>query len=276
MTKTLASIHIYPIKSLGGYSVPHALITSRGLQHDRRWMLIDQNGRFMSQREHAELACLHVTPCSDGMRVVDTRNGDELKIPRALDHGETVGVTVWDDTLDALLAPKAISDWFNDRTIPGTRLVYMPDRSVRPTDPNYAISQTSLSDGYPFLIISQSSLDELNGRINKENKDHGQSSMIPMERFRPNLVVGGGEPFQEDDWSTIRIGETRFELVKRCARCVITTTDQRTGKREKEPLRTLATYRKRVTPEGAVKLDFGMNAICSSGNMVQVGDPVTA
>ena len=272
MTKTLASIHIYPIKSLGGYSVPKALITPRGLEHDRRWMLIDQNGRFMSQREHAELACLHVTPCSDGMRVVDIRNGDELKIPRALDHGGTVRVTVWDDTMDALLAPKEISDWFNERTLLGTRLVHMPDSTVRPTDPNYATAQTSLSDGFPFLIVSQVSLDDLNQRIRTDS----QTSLIPMERFRPNLVIEGGKPFQEDDWRTIRIGETRFDLVKRCARCVITTTDQRTGKREKEPLRTLAKYRKRVTPEGAVKLDFGMNAICSSGNMVQVGDPVAA
>ncbi|MBK7241153.1 MAG: MOSC domain-containing protein [Flavobacteriales bacterium] len=272
MTLALASIHIYPIKSLGGYSVERAQVTPRGLEHDRRWMLIDPNGRFLSQREHGELACLHVSPTTDGMRVVDIRNSDELIIPWGLDHGETLRATIWNDAVDALLAPQEINDWFNERSLPGIRLVYMPDSTVRPTDPNFAIGQTSLSDGFPFLIISQVSLDDLNQRIRSD----GHPSQIPMERFRPNLVLEGGEPFQEDDWSTIRIGETRFELVKRCARCVITTTDQRTGRRANEPLRTLATYRKRVTPEGAVKLEFGMNAICLSGKVIQVGDLVTA
>lgn len=275
MTLALASIHIYPIKSLGGYSVESAQIKSRGLEHDRRWMLIDHNGRFLSQREYGEFACLHVSPIADRMRVVDIRSGEELRSQWTLDHGETVRVRIWDDTLDAILAPNEICDWFSHRTIAGTRLVYMPDSSVRPTDPKFAQSQTSLSDGYPFMLISQSSLDDLNERIYSGNTDDSNYSVIPMERFRPNFVIEGGEPYQEDDWKEISIGKTRFDLVKRCARCVIPTTDQRTGKRTKEPSQTLATYRKRVTLEGAVKVEFGMNAICLNGNEVHVGDLVT-
>lgn len=292
MTIRLNSIHVHPIKSLGGFSVQQAKLTPRGVQHDRRWMLVDTNGRFISQREHAQLACLHCTEMGNGFRVTDIRNGDHIDLPWTLNSGMPVPVKIWDDLVDVLEASHVINAWFSSRSRPDARLVYMPDSSVRPTDVTYAKGETSLSDGFPFLIISEASLVELNGRMGQGPNRIGAGDSgskpgvttgtgvtaepgITMERFRPNLVISGGEAFQEDAWKKIRIGASQFELVKPCARCVITTTDQRTGERGVEPLRTLATYRKRVTENGSVKLDFGMNAMCIAGNVIRVGDLVS-
>jgi uncharacterized protein YcbX len=141
----------------------------------------------------------------------------------------------------------------------------MPDSAHRPVDERYATGITSLSDGFPYLILSQASLDDLNGRMAKA---------IPMDRFRPNIVIKGGSAFQEDSWKEIGIGSTRFVLVKPCGRCVIPTTDQLTGERSKEPTRTLATYRRRAGSEGEVKVDFGMNAMGPLRGMICVGEPL--
>lgn len=265
MNLTLASIHIYPIKSLGGFAVHEARLTDRGLEHDRRWMLIDENGQFLSQREVPGMACLHCTPTVTGIRVNDLRDGSSIDLPWKLQHGETQRAIVWDDAVDLILADERCSDWFSKRVGPTVRLAYMPDGCERGTDERYAKAITSLSDGFPYLIISQASLNELNARL--PATDH-----IPMDRFRPNLVVAGGAAFQEDQWRRINIGQVAFEVVKPCGRCVITTTDQRTGARGKEPLATLASYRRRATD--ASKVDFGMNAIGDPSGLVRVGDIV--
>jgi uncharacterized protein YcbX len=153
----------------------------------------------------------------------------------------------------------------------------MPEKAKRTVDPTYAQGITSLSDGFPYLIVSQASLDDLNARVEDEmirRSDDQKIEMRPtpllMDRLRPNLVIGGGTAYQEDGWTEITIGEARFTLVKPCSRCAITTTDQRTGERGKEPLRTLATYRRRVGDPH--KVDFGMNAMGVSGGLIRVGD----
>jgi uncharacterized protein YcbX len=261
MSLTLRSIHVHPVKSLGGFAVEEARLTDRGLEHDRRWMLVDEGGRFLSQRELAAMACLHCGPTADGFRVSDVRNGDRIELPCSIIGGVRHPVTVWDDPVEALLGDHTWNRWFSKRLGRDVQLVYMPDSSERPTDAQYANGLTSLSDGFPFLIVSQASLDDLNARL---------PAPIGMERFRPNLVIAGGSPFQEDAWGRIHIGTVSFELVKPCARCVIVTTDQRTGERGKEPLRTLASYRS----EGN-KVLFGMNAVGDVEGVVRVGDPVT-
>lgn len=264
MSLRLASIHIHPVKSLGGFAVEVATITDRGLRYDRRWMLVDQAGRFLSQREVPAMACLHSSPQEKGFRITDVRNGAGLDLPWEQVEGTPRRVRVWEDDVD-VIEVEHLSSWFEEKLGTPARLVYMPNDSQRPTDPAYAKSITSLSDGFPFLIISQASLSELNERMNPKDR-------IPMDRFRPNLVIGGGAAYQEDDWREIRAGEAHFELVKRCARCVITTTDQRTGLRGKEPLATLSGFRRR--PTDPTKVDFGMNAIARSGTRVRVGDRV--
>ncbi|MCW5899502.1 MAG: MOSC domain-containing protein [Flavobacteriales bacterium] len=260
METTLASIHVYPIKSLGGFSAAEAPLTDRGLQHDRRWMLVDGQGRFLSQREVAGMARLHCAPAADGFRVTDLRDGAAIDLPWTIATHRKERVNIWDDALDALHGEARWDLWFSDRLEREVRLVHMPDASQRPTDPTYARAFTSLSDGFPYLAISQASLDELNARM---------SSPIPMDRFRPNLVIAGGSAFQEDAWRDVMIGSARFQFVKPCARCVITTTDQRTGARGKEPLRTLATFR-----SAGQKVMFGMNVVGDVSGKIRAGDAV--
>lgn len=274
MTLSVASLHIYPIKSLGGISVKEARTADRGFEHDRRWMLIDANGRFISQREAAAMACLHSSLTDDGFRVTDIRDDDSIDLPWRLDSGERQRASVWSDSLDVLSASVEVSAWFADKLGITCELMFMPDSTHRAVDQTYATGITSLSDGFPYLVLSQASLDDLNSRIASADPFIGPSAHLPMDRFRPNIVIAGGSAFQEDGWKDITIGAARFSLVKPCARCLITTTDQRTGERGKEPLRTLAAYRKRATSEGAVKIDFGMNAMAMSGGSVHVGDLV--
>jgi len=256
----LASIHIYPVKSLGGFSVPEVRLTDRGLDHDRRWMLIGPDGRFLSQREAPAIACLHCMPHGTGFLVTDTRNGNTVNLPWTLVDGEHVQAQVWDDPLQLRLGPAHAHEWFSEALERPVRLAYMPDRTVRTTDPRYADARVALNDAFPALIISQTSLDDLNARL---------AAPVPMERFRPNFVIAEGKPFQEDDWKEISIGAVRFAIVKPCARCVIVNTDQQNGERSQEPLRTLATYR-----SVGNKVRFGMNAVFVGSGEVRVGDVV--
>lgn len=275
MAITLASIHVYPVKSLGGFAVEEAQLTDRGLEHDRRWMLVDENGKFQTQRELATMACLHCSPLPDGFRVKDIRNGSSLDLPWTVSEGERQKVSVWSDALSALHGEPLWDTWFSEALQRTVRLVYMPDAAERRTDGSYANSLTSLSDDFPYLIASQASLDDLNTRGQAWAHEHKSTwAQVPMERFRPNLVVAGGTPLQEDTWTDIRIGDARFQLVKPCARCVVITTDQNTGERSKEPLRTLATYRSIGN-----KVMFGVNAVAQLEGIVRLGDhvePLTA
>lgn len=261
-TLTLAEIRIHPVKSLGGFTAPEAQLTDRGLEHDRRWMLVDEQGGFVTQRELSTLACLHTASRPAGFRVTDTRDGATLDLPWRLDAGVERMCTVWSDRVRSLVGDAAWSAWFSARLGRPVDLVYMPEATRRRTDGRYAKGLTSLSDGFPYLVISQASLDELNARL-----DHP----VPMDRFRPNLVIAGGTAFQEDGWTELTIGASRFQLVKPCARCVMVTTDQHSGARSVEPLHTLATYRRQGN-----KVMFGVNAMGDAAGVLRVGDPVRA
>lgn len=275
MTLTVASLHIYPIKSLGGFSVKEARTTDRGFEHDRRWMLVNENGRFITQREVPSMACLHCSMLAGGFRVTDIRDGSVIDLPWEIGSGTRGQASVFSDTVEVLNAPAELTAWFSEKIQLPCKLVFMPDDSKRAVDPTYANGITSLSDGFPYLIVSQASLDDLNSRI-RSSPDHptDRSSDLGMERFRPNIVIAGGTAFQEDGWKEITIGDARFSLVKPCGRCAIPTIDQRTGEKGKEPTRTLATFRKRVTEAGAVKVEFGMNAMAIAGGQLNSGDPI--
>lgn len=263
MSLRVASLHVYPIKSLGGFAVDRASTTDRGFEHDRRWMLVDEHGSFITQREERVLACLHVTPNAQGFRVTDLRDGDTIDLPWTLNEGASSTARVFSDMVDVLHAPMTFSAWFADKLQRSCSLTYMPDAMQRHVDAKYAQGITSLSDGFPYLILSQASLDGLNARLEQP---------LPMDRFRPNIVLSGGEAHQEDRWREVHIGDVSFNVVKPCGRCVITTADQRTGERGVEPLRTLATYRRRAGAHHVV--DFGMNAMAPAGGVVRVGDGV--
>jgi hypothetical protein len=206
------------------------------------------------------MACLHTAPHEDGFRVTDVRDGTTLDLPWTWRDDRTLMTSVWSDRVRTIPAHEEHSRWFSACLGRPLTLVHLPDATKRRTDGRYAQSLTSLSDGFPYLIASLASLDDLNARLDVP---------VPMDRFRPNLVIAGGRPYQEDDWRAITIGAARFHLVKPCARCVIVTTDQRTGARGTEPLRTLASYRSKGN-----KVLFGMNAVGDVTGMVRVGDLV--
>lgn len=250
--RTLTEIWTYPVKSLGGIPLTEAKVEPRGLQYDRRWMLVDDAGRFVSQREIPEMALLGTAVEPPYLIVFWKNNPAEnilipLEIPEA--ELEKLPVQIWDDQCQSLILTKEINDWFSENLKQNLRLVYMPDTTRRWADGRYAPKgqHVSFADGFPFLIIGQASLDDLNSRLEQS---------LPMNRFRPNFVFTGGEPFEEDTWENIEIGDVQFQCVKPCARCIIPTTDQETAVRAAEPLKTLATFR-----QVGHKILFGQNMV---------------
>ncbi|MBZ5857369.1 MOSC domain-containing protein [Flavihumibacter profundi] len=257
----ISEIFIYPIKSLGGISVQQARVTDRGLQYDRRWMLVNENGVFLSQREIPKMALLQVAIKPAGLTVSHKHNLSlSLDIPFEWNSGETKPVIIWEDSCLACVADGQINNWFSDLLGLNCRLVYMPDDSHREVDSNYAKEKelTSFSDAFPMLLIGQPSLDDLNERL---------QSPVPMNRFRPNLVFTGGLPYEEDEMGGFEINNMRFACVKPCARCIITTINQDTAEAGKDPLRTLATYRSQNN-----KVLFGQNLLHNGYGVITVGD----
>lgn len=265
---TLSSLHIYPVKSLAGISLEAAAVQSRGLQYDRRWMLVDERGMFVSQRELAELALLGTAIEAPFLVVFSRKNpAVRLKVPLEipLNEMEKMEVQVWDDRCQAYLLPPPVNQWFSDVLGQALRLVFMPESTFRPVDRRFAPDDQAVSfaDAFPFLLIGQASLDDLNRRL---------ANPLPMNRFRPNFVVDGSAAFEEDDWGDFTIGAVHFRGVKPCARCIITTTDQDTAQRAAEPLKTLATFRQQNH-----KILFGQNVILAGDNEgveIRVGNPL--
>lgn len=260
----VTSLHIYPIKSLGGISLSSARISDRGFEHDRRWMLVDEKGEFITQRSFPQMALVDVQVMQDHLLLTHRQDGfTPLQVPMKPEGTETLRVKVWSSSVKALESSPAVSAAFSAWLGQPVRLVYMPDDSVRISNPRVVngIEKVSLADGYPYLIIGEGTLADLNSRL---------ADPVPMNRFRPNIVFSDGAPFAEDTWDTFHIGEAVFRAVKPCGRCMITTIDQSTALAGKEPLRTLAGYR---TVNSNVM--FGQNLICEAGEMVQVGDSIT-
>lgn len=258
----ISQLNIYPIKSLGGISVPTARLTDRGFEHDRRWLLIDPHGVQITQREVPAMALLQPAITPAGLTVTHRPTSQSIGISFEPATTDFVEVQCWDDTVTAQFVGHEADDWFCDVLKINCRLVYMPETTKRQTDLKYTDPGhfTSFADGYPFLLIGEASLEDLNSRLDQP---------LPMNRFRPNIVFTGGEPFQEDRLDNFSIGNIRFSGVKLCARCVITTTDQETAKKGKEPLRTLAKYR-----ADGHKILFGQNLIHHDLGQIAVGDPL--
>jgi uncharacterized protein YcbX len=243
----LSSLHVYPIKGCRGLAPTEWDVDELGLRHDRRWMIVSLTGEFVTQREEPRLAL--ICPALERDTLVLRAPGmPDLALPLVPAARDRVKVEVWDDVTEGVpLGPEA-AHWLGRFLGALVRLVWMPDDVVRPTDPTYAEGyRVSFADGFGFLLISEASLDDLNRRL---------ATPLPMNRFRPNLVVRGTEPFAEDGWRTLRVGDLELDVVKACDRCLVTTTDQETGERGKEPLRTLATFRQQ---DG--KVLFGQNLV---------------
>lgn len=280
----ISEINIYPIKSLKGISVDSATVEPRGLQNDRRWMLTDPHGKFMTQREFPRMATITVRVESGQLRVESDAAG-EMSIPFEPDNGERRQVTIWQSVCDGLVYNGEVSEWFSDVLGTACQLVYMPDETNRSVNERFDRGGdiVSFADGYPLLVIGAASLADLNHRI--MNADKSVRAPLPMNRFRPNIVVSGSEAYAEDNWNKIRIGEAVFRSTKPCERCVIPTVNQARGEFDgKEPLKTLATYRmaKDVMPDRLDSLGITPNAVLfgqhliaeTSGHTINVGDIV--
>ncbi len=261
---TLTRISYYPLKSTGGIDTLQAEVEPRGLKDDRRWMLVGADGRFLTAREHPRLLQIHagfkgqvLTLSAPGMPVLELAEGRPEAGPR-------LDITVWRDQLSAAAMPASADAWCSEYLGLACRLVYMDEQCERPVDPEFSGShdRVSFADGFPCLLISQASLDDLNTRT---------PLAISMRRFRPNLVISGCEAYAEDGWQRLRIGTVEFAAVKPCTRCVLTTVDPDTSEKHpaQEPLRTLGSYRR--SERG---IAFGMNLIPRGTGVLHVGDSV--
>ncbi len=262
----ISSLHIYPLKSARGVAVDELELDDRGAAGDRRWMVTDQHHRFLSQREIPRLALLVPAPHHGGLRVEAPGMAPlEVATPRESSGAEAVTGHVWDGACRVLVADAGAGDWLSRFLGCPCRLVYQPDDANLPMARKYAgiltgPRQIALTDGSPLLVIGESSLDDLNSRL---------AAPLRMDRFRPNIVVRGAAPYEEDAWQTVRAGGVLLEIAKSCPRCATTTVDQSTGIRGQEPLRTLATYRRNGSD-----VYFGQNATHHAPGRLCVGDRV--
>ncbi len=273
---SVSQLWIYPIKSMKGISLDSVQLEKRGFQYDRRWMLIDSNNRFITQRQYPRMTLIEPVfeeGVADYGLSVRAPDMPVLIVPypdQQIELYDEVEVTCWDDQIRAFRINSAIDNWFSEFLDIDCQLVYMPDTSLRPVDPDYAIDPqgndiASFSDGFPNLVISEASLADLNSRVDIE---------LTMNRFRPNIVLSGLEAYAEDALGHFQINQIDFYAVKPCSRCVITTVNPQTGeKQSREPLQTLAKFRKKNN-----KVYFGQNLLHKltfvGDNRLNIGDKV--
>ncbi len=258
------SLHVYPVKAMKGCAVGEAEVIAEGFVGDRRWMLIDATGRFISQREEPRLSLIGVE--ADGEALTFEAPGMPILRVSPPPARDSVPVTLWRDHMAAYPASAEADAWFSDFLKLPCRLVYQGD-TIRPVDPRWSKPGdiASFADAYPVLVCTTASLADLSRRVGET---------LPMNRFRPNIVIANDEPWAEDEWAAIRIGALRFDLTKPCARCSVTTVDQLRGIRAgKEPLRTLAAFRFLQVP-GISGVIFGQNGIPRSLGRIAVGEEV--
>ncbi|MCO6490049.1 MAG: MOSC domain-containing protein [Phaeodactylibacter sp.] len=264
----ITALYTYPIKSLAGISLPRARVGRRGLAYDRRWMLVDRDGLFISQREIPQLALLAPEFSGPHLIIRHRLEGLEPLVAGVLPPEGAAGleVQIWDDHCRALPVSPQADEWFSEALGTRCRLVYLPDESVRPLNPTYGQpgEMVGFADSCPLLVIGEASLGDLNQRLEEP---------VPMNRFRPNIVFSGGQPYEEEQWKSFRIGGARFRGIRTCGRCQITTIDQESAEMGKEPLRTLSTYRRQ-----GHRIEFGLYAswVAENGELphIQVGDEI--
>jgi uncharacterized protein YcbX len=258
----LSHINIYPVKSLAGISVTSWPVNEKGLLHDRKWMLIDHNRQFLSQRVLPNMALIKTT-LTDKHLLLSAPGMEDLWLTLDPIDGEIINSTLWHDQCDARSVSTVADQWLSDFLKQNCRLVYQPDDQIRPVAPHYAkpTDKVAFSDGFPFLIVSENSLAVLN---------HEMQLNLSMDRFRPNLVISGCPGYAEDSWREISIGAIDFRLPKPCSRCSIPTINPETAQAGKEPLTTLNRTRKWQN-----KVYFGQNALHDQCGHLSIGDVVS-
>jgi uncharacterized protein YcbX len=256
----ISALYVYPVKACAGVAVASARVVERGFEYDRRYMIVDEDGDFVTQRELPELALVTTALEPDGI-VLGREGHESCRLPLSLGHGDRLDVRVWGHT-GVAVRHVAASAWMSNVLARPVSVVYMPDDHRRQVNPERARpgDVVSFADAFPFLVISEASLEDLNSRL---------AEPLEMRRFRPNIVVSGVAAYAEDGFTAIRLGALGFRGPKRCDRCAVTTVDPKTGVRGVEPLRTLAAYRRE---DG--KVWFGMNLIHDDQGLLSIGDPL--
>lgn len=261
MPLKISEIVIYPVKSLAGNPLAEAEVVETGFRDDRSWMIVDEEGRFISQRQHPKMALVKAAVTDSGIRL--TLPGTAPQELAAVEEGPVLPVEVWEQPCEGVDQGAEAARLLSDYLGRPCRLVRMHPGSRRRIKPKYYtgdFASLRFPDSMPFLLISRASLDDLNERL---------AEPVEMNRFRPNLVVDGGEPFQEDGWKRIRIGEVELRVVKSCVRCEMITIDQSTGEKGIEPQETLGTYR--TGPKGVL---FGRHLLHEGRGTIHIGDSV--
>lgn len=258
---TLSDIIIYPVKSLAGIHLTSWQVTETGFQYDRKWMLVDSLGQFLSQRRLPKMALIKTALTADQL-ILSAPNQQDLSLPLVPTEGDMIISTIWHDQCNARSVSEEANAWFSDFLATDCRLVYLPNEVIRAVDTKYAqaTDQVSFADGFPFLLIAENSLVALNQAMQLN---------LTMNRFRPNLVIAGCESYAEDSWREIRIGDIDFRLPKPCSRCAVPSIDPETAQTGKEPLATLNRLRRWQN-----KIYFGQNAIHNQCGILTVGDSV--
>lgn len=259
----LSKLFIYPIKSAGGIAVDETQVEVSGPVRDRRWMLVDEGGQFLTQRTFPRMVL--IAPRFEGEDlVVEAPGMPPLRIQSWSGEGDWVGVRIWHDELRVPHPNPGYSEWFSSFLGRPCQLVHLPDTVARPVEAPYDQPpwRVSLSDGFPLLVLGQASLDLLNAKLQVP---------VTVERFRPNLVIAGSAAHQEDNWRRVRIGEVELALVKPCARCAIPLVNPVTAETGVEPMQTLAQYRK---TSASNKVMFAQNALVTTSGVLRVGSEV--
>lgn len=257
---TLNRIVIYPVKGTAGITIPGSEVLTRGLKWDRRWMLIDEDNRFLSQRECPEMSLIKSSFGLSGLQVAFGKSAIEL--PYASGSAERALADIWGTEVNCALPGKAWDDYFSDMLSRKVRLAYLDDITSRVKKLKIPPYETSVSfaDGYPFLVLGTESVALLNAKL---------ARAVSYDRFRANFLVNTETPHEEDTWKRFRIGKVDFQMIKPCVRCKVITVDQATGKLSREPLKTLAGYRK--NENGVI---FAMNAIALNEGEIHINDPL--
>lgn len=260
-TFILSGIFIYPVKSLAGIRVSDWDIVETGLKYDRQWMLIDENGQFLTQRTLPKMVLIQ-TRLTDSELILSAAGFSDFHLPLESNNGANIQCTVWDDNCNAKHVSKKVDLWLSEVLQTDCRLVYMPNEAKRGVDLDYATDKDCVTfpDAFPFLIISENSLNALNAELKEP---------VEMARFRPNLVISGCDAYAEDFWREIKIGNIGFRLPKPCDRCGIPAINPKTAELTKEPLATLNRLRK-----WQKKIYFGQNALHNSCGTLKVGQKI--
>ena len=257
----LSDIVVYPVKSLNGLHVKSASVEEKGLALDRRWMLIDGEGRFLTQRQHPELVFFKIINNGEGFEISHRNKPGQITIPYRLTEGIKTEVTIWKDTVQAVLGEHGWGEWLSEILGFECNIVYIPTVADRPIKKQWSINGETVgfADAYPYLVVGQASLNDLNKKLD---------APIDMARFRPNLVFEGGKPYEEFTWKEFMVGNNRFVGLKPCQRCVMITIDQETGKKGKEPLKTL--LKQKIDN----KIVFGQHAVAMDHGVINIGDQI--